>query len=439
MTYKEARNFIEQSKKYGSKLGLETVTELLFRLGNPQDKLKLIHVAGTNGKGSTTAFLTTILAENGYKAGRYISPAVFSYREIIQISCDVNGKVNTENIKKESLCAAITLIKAVCEAMVREGLAHPTSFEIETAMAMLYFLQEQVDIAVIEAGLGGRLDATNVIKNPLCCIITSVSLDHMQYLGDTLEAIAAEKAGIIKEGRPLISSNRPPEVLRVLEEICNRKNAPFLSVDNSEAVIMESSAQGSVFCYHDEFWKIKLPGMHQLTNALLAIRAVEVLKESGFKITREGIRNGLAKTIWNGRFEVISKEPYFVIDGAHNEEAANRLTEAIQRYFNGKRLIYILGVFADKDYHSILRITAPLAGVILTISPENSRALPSEVLAEEARKYCSEVIDVKTVRYAVETAYRLAAKDDVILAFGSLSFLGEIKSVIDKKVQTDRD
>ena len=431
MTYEEARTFIDESSQYGSKLGVETITELLRRLGNPQEKLKVIHVAGTNGKGSTTAFIATILASEGYLVGRYISPAVFSYRERVQISHRVEEEIETDYITELGVSEAVTAIKPICKAMVTEGFSHPTSFEIETAMAILYLANVQVDFAVIEVGLGGRLDATNVIRQPVCCVITSISMDHMQYLGDTLAKITGEKAGIIKAGVPVVTSNTNTEVLKVLADTCSEKGA-FLTVsDFHEAENIRLSPEISYFAYQKQEYGITILGEYQIANALLALRTANVLKQLGYPISEESIRFGLRKTIWSGRLEVLAKSPYFLIDGAHNEDAALQLKRAMEQYFPGQQLIFILGVLADKEYHKILRILAPIAKTIYTITPDNNRALASTQLAIEAKKYCrGAVIDAGVASDAVKLAYKEAGTNDVIIAFGSLSYLAEVKAAL---------
>ncbi len=432
MTYKEAREFIEQANQYGSKLGLESVTELLSRLGNPQDKVKVIHVAGTNGKGSTTAYIASILATEGYKVGRYISPAVFTYRERIQISAREPGKEAylTEYISKQGVSEAISVIKTVCNAMVKDGWSHPTSFELETAMAFLYFTWQEVDFAVVEVGLGGRLDATNIMKKPVCCVITSISLDHMQYLGDTLSRIASEKAGIIKPSVPIVTCNKKQEILQALQGAAEAKGAPLTIADADEARILKFNPGETEFEYHGQIYETALLGMHQITNAVLALAVIEVLVQQGYMIDRPSIIEGLRSTRWSGRLEIIAKKPYFIIDGAHNEDAALKLAESVREYFTDRRVIYIMGVFADKDYRRILELTAPLADSIITLTSNNSRALSSAELALEAQKYCPAVFDAKTTEQAVRLAYEMSKEEDVILAFGSLSFLGELKKLV---------
>lgn len=480
MTYEEARKFINNSNQYGCVPGLTTVTELLQRLDNPQEKLNIIHVAGTNGKGSTSSFITGILNKAGYRVGRYISPAVFTYRERIQISdgdrqknslpmqdgeesqasvqaTDRNRqqnsvqildgdrrqaslqtpvheneqqKISAQYITKQGVCDTIALIKPVCEAMAADGFSHPTSFEIETAMVMLYLLWMKVDFAVIEVGMGGRLDATNVIKHPVCSVITSISMDHMQYLGNTLEKIASEKAGIIKKQAPVITCQQKPEVDTVIRDTAKHLASPLFISDYAYVSDVNYKMDKTEFSLikngRSEQYTIRLLGEYQIENAVLAVKTAQVLKSLGFTIEEEDIRKGLSQTRWSGRFEIIAANPCFIIDGAHNEAAASLLRSSIIRYFKKKRKIFLIGVFADKEYEKILKLTADLADVIITLTPENPRALPSDQLAKEALRYCDKVYDAKNTENAVKLAYREAAKEDIIIAFGSLSYLGDL-------------
>lgn len=453
MTYEEAREFINQSNQYGCVPGLETITQLLKRLGNPQEQLKIIHVAGTNGKGSTSAFISTILSAAGYQVGRYISPAVFSYRERIQISRRITSvgkntgtlESNSEDFNKDfsigieyitemGVSDAIELIKPACLNMQSEGFAHPTSFEIETAMAMLYLLRKQVDFTVIEVGLGGRLDATNVIKHPVCSIITSISMDHMQFLGDTLEQIAGEKAGIIKRGSPVVTCRQEPGVMKVLEETCKDMDTPLAIAESSCVTKVLFSPEETTFTINfedqEQVYKIKLLGEYQVENAVLAIQAARLISKLGYPVDEEAVKMGLYETKWSGRFEIIARNPYLIIDGAHNEAAAAVLQKSIRLYFTNRRIIYMIGVLADKDYRSILKITAPLADVIITLTPNNSRALSSKELAKAAEPYGKRVIDADDIGKAVQIASREVGNEDVIIAFGSLSFLGDLVSTL---------
>ena len=457
MTYKQARDFINETNKLGSVPGLDTITELMARLDNPQDKLQVIHVAGTNGKGSTAAFLSSILAVGGYRVGRYISPSVFSYREKLQIMTysrpDDNeaGYMEPENdnglnvayISRDHVCKAIELIKVLCEDMVRDGHAHPTSFEIETAMAFMYMEWEQVDFLILETGMGGRLDATNVIRQPICSIITSISMDHMQYLGDSLDKIATEKAGIMKPNTPIITCNQQPEAMNILEERAKELGIYLFVSDISKLHDINYTNEYTEFSYptNNELskYRIRLLSKYQVMNALLALESAYRMNEMGYRVTKEAIDRGLRLTEWHGRFERISNSPDFYIDGAHNEEAAKQLRDSIDLYFTNRRLIFMIGVLADKDYKSIVRILAPMADTIITLTPDNLRALPSDRLADEVRAYCSRVFDEKDTDHALRRAYKEAGKDDVILAFGSLSFLGNLAASYSVRKDEEND
>lgn len=453
MTYDEARLFIEQAAVYGSRPGLETIRELLGRMDNPQDKLQIIHIAGTNGKGSTGAFISWVLAAAGYKVGRYISPAVFDWREKIQLiysnrdkeqsegKADIWGQVaNKDNVNQlnrivndyiteDGVIAATLAIKTACEAMVRDGFNHPTVFELETAMAYIYLLQEKVDFAVIEIGMGGRLDATNVAAQPLCSVITSISMDHMQYLGDTIEQITREKAGIIKKGVPAVTANSDPKILTVLKEACERMDTSLIIAAEKDVNIHSTSCEGTTFNYKGQEYNIKLLGEHQVTNAILAVEVCHILQEKGYNISQEAIVTGLSQTVWKGRFEIIATNPYFIIDGAHNEDAAYKLYNSVRTYFSGRRLFFIMGMFADKEYNKVIKIMAPLADTIITITAPTARALPSSELAKAVREYfAGTIIDAQTVAAAIAYTDEHVRPDDVIVAFGSLSFLQEITS-----------
>ena len=467
MTYEEAMEYIKNTNKLGSVPGLEAIRNLLERLGNPQDKLKIIHVAGTNGKGSTISFLSAILAATGYRVGIYISPTVFSYREKLQIvsldehinksnyknNIDLDnslydkdildkGVLRYEYISEEDVAKAIRIIKSVCDDIVMEqGQAHPTSFEIETAMAFLYMQWEKVDLLIVETGMGGRLDATNVINNPICSVITSVSLDHMQFLGNTLEQIAYEKAGIMKQGSCLVSTNQQPEVLKVCSRMAKELDIPMIIAKPSKAVNTRHDEEYTSFeypsCDKTDIYKTHLLGRHQVQNAILAIETARSMARLGYIVSDRAIKRGLWIAKWHGRFEQISKAPDIYIDGAHNEEAALSLQESIEIYFTNRKLIFMIGVLADKDYPSMLRILAPMADTIITLTPDSPRALPSDKLADEARAYCSKVFDEKDIEHAINKAYIEAGTEDVIFAFGSLSFLGSLVS--DLRVRKDEN
>lgn len=425
MNYQESRAYIEQVNCYGRVLGLENIIELMRRLGNPQDDLKFIHAAGTNGKGSTLAYISTALKEAGYKVGRYTSPAIYSYREIMA--------VNGENISREAFARHLTRVAAVAEEMAGEGRAHPTPFEIETAVAFLYFQEEKCDLVVLETGMGGATDATNVVKNTLLAVLTPVGMDHMGFLGDTLGEIARVKAGIIKPGCTVVSAVQKPEAAGVIEEECEKQKVALVCPDMSEVKVQESSCLGQRFRWRGTEYEISLAGVCQIENAVLALTALDELAKRGYPVGTKAAQRGLKNTRWGGRFTVIDQKPIFVVDGAHNPDAARRLEESVRRYFQGKNIYFIMGMYRDKDYDQVLRIMTPYAKEIFTVSttPE-TRTLTAGELAEAAGRYHSCVHPADSLEEAAQKAYEKAGDEDVILAFGSLSFLGEMTKIVKK-------
>ena len=418
MTYDEAYEYIKYTDRYGSKPGLETVTELLGRVGNPQDSLKFVHVAGTNGKGSVLAYVSSALTEAGYKTGRYISPAVYDYREKIQIDAAF--------IPKDAVARLVAQVRDVCEGMVADGFRHPTTFEIETAVAFLYFKENDCDIVVAECGMGGRGDATNVIKTSLVSIITRVGLDHMEFLGDTLYEIAAQKAGIVKPGNIVVSAPQEDEAEEALASVCREAGVELRVVRTEDIVDARYIFEAQRFSYKDmKRIKASLLGSWQVENAAVAIEAVWALGEKGFPVSEEALRKGLSKTMWPGRFMTLDRHPLFIADGAHNRDAADALLQTLGLYFRDKRKIFIAGVLADKDYDYMMSKLAPLAERIIAITPpDNQRALDAEVLAEDIRQYNANVETAGSIREAVHKARAYAREEDLILAFGSLSYMG---------------
>ncbi|MGN0142711.1 MAG: bifunctional folylpolyglutamate synthase/dihydrofolate synthase [Roseburia sp.] len=447
MTYEETVAYREQLRKSGSILGLDSIKGLMAKLSDVQEQLPVLHIAGTNGKGSVGAFLAAALEEAGYRVGRYTSPAVFDPLEVWQI--------NETNITKETYARLLSQVKCACEAMVAEGMPQPTLFEVETAVAFLYFYQEKCDYVLLETGMGGVLDATNLITRPLCSIITSVSMDHMQFLGETLGEIAGAKAGIIKEGCPVATLWQKPEAMAVIEQQAKAKNAALYVADPSKHVKeLVASLEGCSYRYSG-LGELKLgtPGLYQVENSLLA---AVVLKEV-LHIPAEAIRRGFARMKWRGRFEILQKEPLFLIDGAHNEDAAEKLRATLQNYFTNRKITYIIGVLADKEHEKMLRIMLPLADRVFTVTPDNPRALTAEALAAEAARIAAEegavcgaeeksvcaaaeqAVEQKsdmriaacvTVDEAVLRALEATEPDGVILAFGSLSYLNEVRRAL---------
>lgn len=421
MTYKEARVYLDNVSKYGSVLGLDTIRNLLNELGNPQDDLSFIHIAGTNGKGSVLAYLSSIFCAAGYRTGRYISPTVMGYLERIQI----DGRWISEDVFAE-------LVEEVQRAVARmeaEGKQSPTVFEIETAIAFLYFKRAHCDLIVLETGLGGALDATNIVSNVKAAVFTSISRDHMGVLGNTLEEIAANKAGIIKPGGLVISAPQEPEVQEVIKKYAEEKGCSLRFSQPEKIRIETETYRGQTFSYKEmRELSIRLAGRHQLLNAITAWETAQALG-----ISEEAIREGLQKAEWIGRFTTICEEPLFLVDGAHNVDAAKRLRESVETYFPGKRLICIMGVFRDKEYEAIVKIMMPLAKQVYTVDlPDTDRTLPAETLKQTWDEMLQKAgISVRVqAAGAVETAVKLAMadakKEEIILAFGSLSYLGEV-------------
>ena len=427
MNYKEARVYLDEVSKYGSVLGLESMRELLRRLGDPQNELKFIHISGTNGKGSVLAYLSTILSGAGYRTGRYISPTLFSYRERIQ--------VDGEYIEKESLACHVTAIAAAAEDMQKAGLPSPTVFEIETALAFLYFKEKRCDIVTLEVGCGGLLDATNVITTTLMEVIASISMDHTDLLGDTLAKIAAQKAGIIKPDTMVVSAQLKSEAAQVIEDTCKEQHCTLQMVDESKISNVHYGAEGQTFSY--KTWEnvaISLAGSYQIKNAALALEGVEALRKLGYALSDQQVREGLLHTAWRGRFTTLRRDPTVIIDGAHNPAAALELKESLERYFPGKTLYFVMGMFKDKDYAQVIDLTAPLARHIITVeTPGNPRAMPARELAEAVGKVNPSVEWADSVAHGVEKALAMAGKEDAVIVFGSLSFLGEAADAVNEK------
>lgn len=425
MKYEEAIDYLESRNQYGIVPGLDTMKSLLQALENPEEKLQFIHIAGTNGKGSLLAFLSTILAENGYTTGRYQSPTIEEYRDRFQ----VNGKT----ISKKNLTALVEQIKPVIDYLDEKGI-HPTSFECETALSFLHFVQKKCQYVVLETGMGGLMDATNVVQNTKLAVFSRISMDHVQWLGNSLEEIAYQKAGIIKPGCRVVSMFQEPTVEAVLRKQAEEQKAAdisFLQKKEIKGVHYGLAKQSFSYGKYAKM-EISLAGTYQIENAALALLAVEALQGLGCKLTETKIRKAMWETRWSGRFQVLSKKPVFVVDGAHNAEAALRFRETVQFYFTNKRIIYIMGMFRDKDCEKVVADTVDLADQIITTSAGGSRALSSLEMAEYIRPYNQNVTAADSVEEAVELAYLLAGKDKdtVIIAFGSLAYLGRCMEAV---------
>lgn len=434
MHFKQAMEYMESIKGYGIVPGLSTVTELCRRLGNPQDKLAFVHIAGTNGKGSVLAFLSSILKCAGYRVGSYHSPAVFDYCERIQ----VNGRA----IAKKALCECVEEVKNACDLMVEEGMAHPTPFEVETAAAFVYFAKKSCDIVVLETGMGGREDATNLVNTTKAAVLTPISMDHMQFLGDTPEKIAAHKAGIIKSGCYVITAEQEASVMAVIEQEAAQKKCGVTIAGRAQKI--KYGLEKQTFSYQDASGKcfagleISLAGKHQVENAALAVETVGRLAECGYPVSGEQLRKGLAEAVWQGRFQIIAKKPLFILDGAHNEDAAKKLARSIRFYFTNKRIVYIMGMLKDKECEKAVAETCAYAEQIITVTPpDNPRAMPAIELAQIVREYHPCVTAAGSLEEGVEMAYLLAGRADVILCFGSLSYLGRMAKIVQSRQEKE--
>ena len=438
MNYEEARAYIREVSKTGSVLGLESIRRLMAELHDVQEGLRIIHIAGTNGKGSTGAYLAAAFAEVGLHVGRYCSPAVFEPLEVWQY--------DGANISKEEYANVMSQVKSACDIVVSKGHPAPTVFEVETAAAFVYFSMKQPDVVLLEVGMGGITDATNVIEKPFASVITTISMDHMQFLGNTLFDIARAKAGIIKEGCPVFCAPQEEVAVQVLRQTAGEKNAPVTMLENGQ-ISLEAQKPGCLCMTYDskKYGRFALAtsmaGSYQIRNAALsaevAAYCLEQLKpEISAEQHKRLICDGIAHTVWRGRFEVIGRDPFFILDGAHNEDAAYCLEKTVQNCFTNTKLVYIIGVLADKEHEKMLRIMLPHAKTVYTVIPHNPRALKAEVLADEAAAFCESVHACKSVEEAVTSALEDAKKLGLpVLAFGSLSYLKECRDAYQKAVQ----
>ena len=419
MTYNEAKEYLKAASAKGSILGLERVVELLHLMGDPQEKVKVIHVAGTNGKGSFGAMMTSVLREAGYKTGGFSSPAITDITD--------SYRINGTEISQEKFTELIGEIAELCEKMDEK----PTEFEIMAAAAYELFYREGCDIAVIECGMGGDTDATNVVNKPVLSVITNVQSDHCKFLGNTIAEIAAHKAGIIKEGCPVFFGGDDAEAFEVVSAKAREVGAPFRFMDYSDVSGVRFSLDGMEFDYKDKLYKVPLLGVYQLNNALNVIFCSEILTKKGYNIDYGDIRRGLAKTEWHGRFEMLRRDPYVIFDGAHNPDGIRFASESIERYFGRKKVAMLIGVMADKDYRLYSEMLGNHAAKVFTVKPDNPRALDSASLAKvfSEKSISAESFDV--LADGVKSAYEYAKSRNIpLIALGSLYMYREFNEVL---------
>lgn len=421
MTYEEALSYIHSICWKGSKLGLDRTRELLGKLDDPQKELKFIHIAGTNGKGSTAAMLSSILEEAGYRVGLYTSPFINRFNERMQ--------VNHQPIPDEELAALTEYVRPYADAMADS----PTEFELITALAMVWFARQKCDIVVLEVGMGGELDSTNIIDVPEAAVIAAMGLDHVKELGPTMADIARAKAGIIKEGGRVVSYGGNPEADEVIAAVCRARNASLCQPDFSAIVPGDFSLEGQTFSYKG--WRglrIPLVGAYQMNNAAVVLETVEVLRQWGWIISDEAVRQGLADTRWPARFEVLRRDPVFIVDGGHNPHGIRATAESLSRLFPGRKITFVTGVMADKDVEHILGLIVPLAEQFFTVRPDNPRAMDAGELARRIEAMGAKATACASVRDGVDRAIQAEGPHGVACALGSLYMSGEVRSCFGK-------
>lgn len=429
MNYFEELNHLQSINKFGIKLGLERINKLCDLMGNPEKKLKFIHIAGTNGKGSVAACLLSILMEAGLKVGFYTSPALERFTERI--------KINQEEISRDDTAKYLAVVRELCEKAIAEGFEHPTEFEMVTAAAFKYFNDKKVDVVILEVGLGGRLDSTNVVT-PLLSIITSISYDHMNILGSTLAEITAEKAGIIKEGVTVVSYPQIDEAADVIKRICHEKHCKLVNVPKNSGEYLgtveydKHLLQGIRVKAEDTEYSFatNLLGTYQLKNMSTAIFAAREIDLLGIAVSHENIISGLNNVRWPGRLEILGTSPYIVLDGAHNIDGIWKLRESIEKYFKYRNIYLIFGVLKDKEVEKMAAVISPGAKKIICLSPNNERAENSILLMETVKKYNPNCIRETDYETAFKTALKWSSRKDLILICGSLYMIGDMRKII---------
>ena len=419
MNAQEAIDYIHSFFWKGSIPGLSRTQELLRRLGNPEKKLKFVHIAGTNGKGSTAAMTASILRKAGYKTGLYTSPYIYRFNERIQ--------VNGQQIPDEDVAKVTEYVKQFAETMEEK----PTEFELVTAIGFEYFARQNCDIVVLEVGMGGALDSTNVIDTPEVAVITNIGLDHTDYLGDTVEKIAETKSGIFKENGHAVVYRGTAGVEEVFERVCAERNVSLNKADFDSLVLRSHSLEGQVFdCGGRKELFLPLLGDHQLHNASVVLSIADTLKEIGWKITEENIRDGIRDVSWPGRFDIVGRNPLFIIDGGHNPQCIDALVVNIRDYLKNRKIIALTGVLADKDYGEMYRPMMPYIQEFVCITPPNPRKLEASELAQHLRRVGATATPCETIPQGVQLAIEKAGEDGVVLCFGSLYTIGDIRNAL---------
>ena len=423
MTPQEAIDYIENYTYSSTKLGLERTEELLHKLGDPQNDVKFIHVTGSNGKGSTCCMLASILQRAGYKVGLYTSPYIQDFRERIQ--------VNGEFIPGEDLARLTVKVRALADTMTDPA----SQFEFVTALAIEYFKEEKCDVVVLEVGMGGAMDATNVIPAPEVAVITNVGLEHTEYLGDTLEAIAENKSGIIKPGCSAVCYDGAPEVTAVVKQVCAEKDVPLTCLDFRDLQPVSETLEGQRFLYKGKEYFIPLLGPHQINNTAVVLEIVNTLRARGWSITDEDVELGLRFTRWPARFEVLRRDPLCILDGGHNPQCAQALVDSLDRLLPGRKAVFLMGILADKDYKQVIDMILPYASEFYTLTPLSPRALDTDALAAELRSHGAKATACHGIDEGIDAAIKAAGPDGLVVIFGSLYLAGAVRSAFQARLK----
>ena len=427
MNYNECIHYLEEEVGFGSVPGLERIQALCDKLGNPEQKLSVIHVAGTNGKGSAVAMLSSILQAAGYRVGTYTSPHLERYNERFII--------NGQEISDKKFAEEITLMRNICIELKAEGKAVPTLFEIVTGAAFHYFAEQNVDVLILEVGLGGKYDATNIVPKPLLSLIMSISIDHTDFLGDSIEKIATEKAGIIKKNCPVVLYSQSKIVYNIMWTKAQELNAPFFSPEDTKIHISAQNLTGTVFSFENELLTVKdlelpLLGSYQVGNCITVLEACKVLQNGGLTLPEEAIRTGLKNARWAGRMEICGKDPLVILDGAHNADGILQLANSIKTYFANKKVTLILGVLGDKEYDKMAEHILPHSDSVILTEPHSERKLDVFSLARSISKHNGMIYTEKEIEAAYEKALSITPDDGIILCCGSLYMIGAMRTYI---------
>ncbi|SCY02010.1 bifunctional folylpolyglutamate synthase/dihydrofolate synthase [Alkaliphilus peptidifermentans] len=436
MKFYEAIQYIEFSHSHGTRLTLEMLSSILTKLNNPHKNLKYIHVAGTNGKGSTSSFIHSILIAGGYQVGLFTSPHLHCYTDRLRI--------NGLNILQDEFALNFSMIKEIIDPMIEEGMPHPAMFDLMTLLAFVYYNNQNVDYVVLEVGLGGLYDATNVIEDSLISVITPIAIDHIDVLGNNLEVIASHKAGIIKPKGLVVYHWQEPLVEAVIKKVAEEKSALTYRVEKEGILLIEESLKGQVFKYENRFSalpdiKIQMLGLHQIYNAAIAIETALVLRHNNLiDITDDDICRGVLLNSWAGRLELVYESPLVLIDGAHNLQGAEVLAMAIEKYFKDMKLNLVIGMLNNKDVTGVLNKLVPLCQRVIVTKPNNPNAIDPSELAFLAAGYGKEILITNSIEDSVITALQTVETGEATIFTGSLYLVGDVRRILFSTLENEQ-